>query len=532
MEAAIEPIDILIKDAVIYDGAGSKPFECDIAVTKDKISHIGKINTVSAKQIINAKGKKIACPGFIDVHGHSEFSLMAYPEAQSKLLQGVTTEIGGNCGFSCAPILNDAVKRFENEFNTFNIKHRWNDIAGFKTALSERKPAINFATLTGHGNLRASVIGYENKKASNNDLDKMAELFRQTIDDGSLGLSTGLIYSPGIFSNNEEIIEIIKRANCRNIIYASHMRSEGDALIEAIKDTIEVGRQTGVKINISHLKTQGSHNWHKIEKVLELIRAAEKDGINITCDRYPYTASQTSLDSILPAWSYEGGNQEELKKLKNKKTAKQITSYLSQTADSITTTTGKDYWSAIIVSRLRSEKNAYMQGMSIRDIANKNNIAAEKLVIEILIEEELDIDAIFFSMNEENLRKILSLDNCMVGSDSSVKLCAPGKPHPRGFSTFARYLSTYTLEHRLMPLETAIFKMTGLAAQTFNLKNRGFLKENHFADILIINLDELKDRATFNNPCDKPEGIEYVIVNGIAAYENSKINPNRAGFVI
>ncbi|MBF0487299.1 MAG: D-aminoacylase [Nitrospirae bacterium] len=528
-------LDVLIKNALICDGTGGQPYSADIGVSGSKIALIAASINLNAELTIEAGGL-VAAPGFIDVHSHSEFSLTTHPEADSKLLQGVTTEINGNCGFSAAPIYNDAQQQLEKEFLHHGVQRRWQTFKEYKEVLSEAKPAINFATLTGQGNIRGSVLGYENMEAASGDIEKMAALLRDSVADGSIGLSTGLIYSPGVFSTNDELIGLIRRSGVAPLIYATHMRSESDALIESIEDTIEVGRQTGIKIHLSHLKTAGKQNWHKIDAVINLIEKAISDGIKVTCDRYPYTASQTSLDTALPAWTYEGGDEAELARLTNPSLLQRIKAETAAFRDN------DSYWKGVLVSSVKTEKNRHLEGMSIADAASAASVKPIDFAIGLLIEERLAVDAIFFSMNEDNLRRILSLPICMVGSDSSVRPIAghngnasngqSGKPHPRGFGSFPRYLSKYVLSEGLMSLPEAIRKITGLPAETFGLKDRGVLRENAYADITLFDENTIRDTSEYASPWSAPEGIEYVFVNGHMAAKDGTLTAARVGMVL
>ncbi|KWT90516.1 N-acyl-D-amino-acid deacylase family protein [Candidatus Magnetominusculus xianensis] len=526
-------LDILIKNALIYDGTGRQPYSADIGITGKKIAFVSDTVNAAAELTIDADGL-IASPGFIDVHSHSEFSLTSHPEADSKLLQGVTTEINGNCGFSAAPIYNEARQNLEKEFLLHKVQKRWQTFKEYNKVLSEAKPAINFSTLTGHGNIRASVLGYKNQAAEGADIANMAALLRESVTHGSIGMSTGLIYSPGVYSSNAELIELIRQSGVSDLIYATHMRSESDAIIESIEDTIEIGRQTGIKIHISHLKTAGKHNWHKIDAVLRLIADAAAEGIKITCDRYPYTASQTSLDTALPSWTYEGGDEAELARLSNPTELKKIK------AETAAFRENDDYWKGVLVSSVKTEKNRHLEGMTIADAAAGAGAKPIDFAIDLLLEERLAVDAIFFSMNEDNLRRILSLPNCMVGSDSTIRPISQhngsngqsGKPHPRGFGSFPRYLSKYVLSEGLMPLTEAIRKITGLPAETFGLKDRGVLRENAYADITLFDEKRIRDTSDYAQPWSAPEGIEYVFVNGRLAAKGGSLAPVRAGMLL
>jgi N-acyl-D-amino-acid deacylase len=559
-------IETLIKNAEVYDGTGGDPIMSDIGISGGMIEFVAPGALLNAETVIDASGLA-ACPGFIDVHGHSEFSLVSAPEAQSKLLQGITTEVAGNCGFSAAPIFNAAVGHMEKEFITHGIlKPRWSTFAQYRKRLLDARPGINLATLAGHGNLRASVIGYENRPATDDDLKAMAELLRQAVLDGARGLSTGLIYSPGVYCDTDELIALIERSGSGigKLIYTTHMRSEGDRLIESVAETLEIARRTGIAVHLSHLKTAGKHNWHKIDALLGMLqeaRATGGSGLRVTCDRYPYTASQTSLDTVLPAWVYEGGDEAELARLSNPETLERIMREIKESGR-----TQDGYWGRVMVGSVGAAavptdagsgaatasssraRNRAAEGRTIEELARvegfKNPL---DYVIKLLIEERLKVDAIFFSMSEDNLRRILALPFCMIGTDSTSRNfpggpASPGgiidesgghgKPHPRGFGSFPRFFGKYVRSEGLMPLKEAVRKTCGLPAEVFNLSRRGFLKAGYYADLVLFNKDEIIDTALYESPYSAPRGIDRVFVNGREAVRHGNLTGERAGMVL
>ena len=306
-------------------------------------------------------------PGFIDTHGHSEFTLLADPSAEGKVWQGITTEINGNCGLSGAPLYGEAFEHREGDLKEYDIPERWSSLSEYLGILSSRKPALNFITLAGHGNIRASVLGYTNRKPDLKELEKMQALMRETVDQGAIGLSTGLIYPPGVYSTTEELVDLLsslsRLPDPQQYIYTSHMRSEGDMLVESVEEVIRIGRETGLKVHISHIKTSGQKNWNKIDIVLSLIEEAKKSGIPVTCDRYPYTSSSTDLDTVIPSWAYEGGSEAELRRLKSREISDKIKQeILSEHPE-------KKYWEDIRVSAVATDRNRWMEGKTIAYIA-------------------------------------------------------------------------------------------------------------------------------------------------------------------
>ena len=503
--------DYLIKGGVIIDGAGdnTSPVQEDIGIKGDQIKAIGNLSGLGAEKVIDAKGHYV-CPGFIDTHSHSEFTLLADGRAEGKICQGITTEINGNCGLSAAPLLGSALEQRIAELEELGIGERWNNLLEYYAILENKGFAPNFLTLAGHGNLRASVAGYKDRRLSRNDMNKIFHLLENVLSSGAIGISTGLSYPPGVYSDTSEIVELARKTASHGGIYTTHMRSEGDRLLKAIDEVIEIGFDSNIRVHISHLKTSGRKNWGKIEKVFERIHNARQKGLGLTCDRYPYTAACTSLDAVLPPWAYEGGREEELKRIKDKQQR--------LTGDILKSYPEESHWETVKISAVNLNKNKWMEGKSLFEVSKCLKKTPIKCLFELLIEEKLRVDAIFFSMNRDNLKAILKSPYTMIGTDSSARcfdgVTAKGKPHPRGFGSFPRVLGRYVREEGLISFEEAVYKMTGLPAETFGIKLRGVIAEGYFADITIFDPDKVVDNASFDNPFERPSGISYVFVNG------------------
>lgn len=530
-------LDYLIKDGIIFDGSGSEPVETNIGIRGDIIAYIGN-KEIPAREAVDAKGL-IVSPGFIDTHAHSEFTLLADGRAEGKISQGVTTEINGNCGLSAAPLYGEAFEHREADLKELGIKERWSTFKEYFQILKNKGIAINFATLCGHGNIRSSVIGYKDAAPDENSMNEMKRLLSDAVNDGARGLSTGLIYPPGVYSDTDELIELCKiLTQPKNSfthspinplpIYASHMRSEGDELIEAVEEVIRIGKESRINVHISHIKTAGEMNWWKIDNVIELVERARKEGVGLTCDRYPYTAASTDLDTILPSWVYDGGVDEELRRLRDPDTLKRIKTEIGMK--------NENYWKGVCISSVTKSENKWMEGESVFDIASKLGGRPEDALFEILIDEKVRVGAIFFSMNEDNLRKFLSLPHAMIGSDSSARSFSgptyTGKPHPRAFGSFPRFIGRYVRDEKLMPLSEAIRKMTSLAAETFGLKKRGMIKEGYYADIAVFDYEKIRDSAAFKEPFKMAEGIYYVFVNGKLVFKEGEFTGGIYGRVI
>jgi len=504
-------IDFLIKGGLMISGDSpdASPLGVDIAIEGDRIKAIGRFVPSGVGEILDVRGLCV-CPGFIDTHAHSEFTILADRRAEAKIAQGVTTEINGNCGFSAAPLYGEAIEQREEELQRLGIRERWNDFEEYFRLLRGKGLAINFMTLVGHGNIRASVAGYRNSSLSSSEREKAITLLNDAFKKGVIGFSTGLMYPPGCYSDPAEIIDFALLTKRHGGIYTTHIRDEGDRLVESIDEVIRVINNTNVNAHISHLKTYGRKNWSKIDDVIERLNDINRGEMVLTCDRYPYTASCTSLDSLLPSWIFEGGKSQELKRLRKDR---------GRIKDTIMH--NKPDWYAVMISSVISDKNRWMEGKSIHEIGIELNKEPEDCFLDILIEEELGVDAIFFSMSEENLKRILELPYTMIGSDSSSRcfegVTASGRPHPRAYGTFARILRKYVREDGILSLSEAVYKMTGFPARRFRIKERGIIKEGYYADIVIFDPDKIKDNAKYETPFSKPDGIYYVFVNGSPA---------------
>ncbi len=504
--------DILIQSGTLIDGTGDPARPCDVAVTGDTIAAVGVLQGSQARETVNARGL-LVCPGFIDMHGHSDFNLLVQPPGRGKIMQGVTTEVMGNCGLSAAPLLGAARLQREKTIKNLGADLRWTHLDEFAQTLRSKQLSCNFVPLVGHGNIRGSIFGYDAGQASPAQMQAMEELLTRQMEAGAWGLSTGLIYPPGMYAGRDEIIQLARVAARFGGIYTSHMRSEGDGLLEAIEEALEIGRQAGIAVQLSHLKTQGKRNWGKLPAVFERIEKARASGMTVFADRYPYTASSTGLDVVFPAWACEGGNAAELKRLQSRDTRERIY------ADILSRMTQEELGRDILIAKVITGNNKPLEGLLLGQAAAQRGQSIADALFSILIEEELDVDAIFFSMCEENLREILRKPYVVIGSDASVwdtgGALGAGKPHPRAFGSFARVLQKYVFEEQLLAVEEAVHKMTGLPASVIGLADRGSIKKNMKADLVLIDPRALRDTADYRDPHRYPEGIHRVMVNGV-----------------
>lgn len=500
--------DIKIVGGKIYDGTLNPGFIADIGLKMDKIEAIGDLSDRESHEKIDARGLAVS-PGFIDIHSHSDFSVLVNPKAESKVRQGVTTEVIGNCGMSAAPLKGKCKEHIKEIYADYNLDLTWEDLDGYAERVKQRGVSVNLAPLIGHGNIRASVIGYENKAPSVAEMVEMKELLREMLRQGAFGLSTGLIYPPGTYATTDELVELAKVVEEYQGIYATHMRSESAGLIEAIKEAIFIGERANIPVQISHLKTAGEAHWGKITEAFSLIEGAVARGLDVTVDRYPYIASSTDLDALLPSWMYEGGNDKELERLRDPQIVEKLTSEFSRMTD--------PDWNRVMVATVTTDANKQFEGMTVYEISQQCKTPPIKVIVDLLVSEKLKVGAVFFGMSEENLRLILKKPYTMIGSDSSARahygILASGKPHPRGYGTFPRVLGKYVRD-KVVTLEEAVHKMTQLPARRLGIERRGVIEQGMYADIVLFDPAAIDDVATYQHPHQYPLGIRMVIVAG------------------
>ncbi|MDN3510486.1 MAG: D-aminoacylase [Candidatus Jettenia sp.] len=510
--------DLIIKKGMVIDGTGMPRSTIDIGIKDDKIVSLDKYTPDSNCPTIYAE-EMIVTPGFIDIHSHSDFLWIAHPESTSKILDGVTTEICGNCGLSAFPLRGKVLERRSQGLAKYDIPITWQSAAEFYAMAENIQSSINRAFLVGHGNIRACAFEYEDRSPHPHEFYTMRKDLEEAMKAGAFGMSSGLIYPPGCYSTEDELSELCKVVGDYGGLYATHIRNEGDTLEEAIAEAIRIANRSGAKLQISHLKTSGNRNWHKIKNIKMILEHAIDEGIDVTCDRYPYIAAATDLDVILPHWVYEGGTEKQIQRLKNTQARKQIEEELSHMYDD-------NFWNGIVISSVYYDKNKWMEGKRISEIAMNLTTTPFDVVFNLLIEEDTRVDIFLFSMCEENLEKILSWDFVFIGSDSSVRadhgILSGGKPHPRSYGTFSRVLGRFCREKNLLSEEKAIWKMTGLPAQKVGLDKRGLIKKGYFADITIFDPARIIDKSTYTEPHQYSEGITYVIVNGQVIVRNGK----------
>ncbi|MCJ7623811.1 MAG: D-aminoacylase [Anaerolineaceae bacterium] len=499
-------VDIIIKNGRVIDGSGKKLKSADIAIENDQIVEVGDLGELSAERVIDATGKVIS-PGFIDIHSHADASLGIAPRAESLAYQGVTTVVTGQCGFSPAPLLDETREQFIKSLGVDGDDFPWNEISTFGSFLDYLEKnglSINVEPLVGHGTIRTAVMGFSSDRPNEDQIEAMQKLVAQAMDEGAIGVSTGLIYPPGYFSETDELIEITKPVGERNGFYFSHVRGEGSSLFDSIREEIEIGRKTNTSVQHSHYKASGEENWDKARRGLEMIEEARAGGLDMTVDMYPYPASSNGLIDALPDWTREGGLEKTLKRLNDLDNRTKITGEM-----------GPQPWEKML---LATSPNPDHVGRYVSELALNASKDPYVWMFDALLETGGQISRIVFGMSEENVKMQLAHEAMMIGTDGygipPIGTLSEGAPHPRSFGTFPRVLGKYVREEKILTLEEGVRKMTGFPAQKLRLADRGLVRKGYKADVVIFDPDTIIDNATFVEPKQYPTGIEYVLVNG------------------
>ena len=510
--------DLIIKNGLVYDGTGSAPYKANVCVSGGKIAAI-TTQDANAAQVLDAEGLAVT-PGFIDIHSHSDAQPFNATPPENYLLQGVTTQIVGNCGTAMVPTFSLEPGKL-NDYSTAKRGH-----AGFETVsqylegLRQAKPLCNYGTLAGHSNLRSSVLGYADRIPTEEELALMCDRLDAEMERGCFGMSLGLIYPPSSFAEKEELVALSKVIAKHNGILSVHMRNEGPRIFDSVTEMIEIARLSGVHLEISHLKLMGKPQWGKAPELTAMIEKAQAEGVTITCDQYPFPASSTGLSALVPRWAADGGTDAMLARLE-----KREGTILSDIAREMDNRGGPDC--VLVVSRVAPHKE--YQGKNIAQIAQSLSLSPEEAVRQVLLDSQSKASCIYFSINEEDIRHIMQKEWVCVGSDGSDhKMATAPAIHPRNFATFPQYFQTVR-EHSILPLEKMVRKATGLTASILGLKDRGILAEGNWADICVFDPQNFASRSTFLDPQHGPDGMHYVLVNGEIAVNGEQITGAQCG---
>jgi N-acyl-D-amino-acid deacylase len=519
--------DVIIKNGMIIDGTGKQKYAGDIGVKDGIIAKIGNLHNDNAQKIIDASGLYIT-PGFIDINNHSDtyWRIFDDPGLESMISQGVTTIIGGNCGSSLAPLTShDVIKSIQKWADVSKINFNWLSMKDFLREVEKKKLAVNFATLVGHGTLRRGLIGDEVRDINSSEMQQMKKMLADALKEGALGFSTGLVYTHAKLASSREIAELAEVVKKYNGVYTTHIRGESRELIKSVEEAIRISADTGVKLQISHLKAMGKKNWNLMEEALNLIETARTSGVDIHFDVYPYTATGSVLYILLPDWVSEGGRMMMLSRLKDQEIRKRIIREMQENE--------YDY-SKITISISSLDKT--LNRKNITDIALSQGKTVEETVLDLLIASDGRVITIMDVLSEKNVDKGVQNPFSIISSNGSgydIEHKKTGETvHPRNFGSFPRVLARYVRERGIISWEEAIYKMSGHPAEKFNIEKRGKLEEGNFADITVFDPATIRDTASVENPYQYSDGVKSVLVNGYLAFEDGQFTNIRSGKVI
>ena len=533
--AAKPQYDLLIKNGLVIDGSGRPGYVADIAINGDRIAAIGKLKNAGGAREIDAAGMVVA-PGFIDMLGQSETYLLIDPRAMSKVMMGVTTEITGE-GESIAPINERLIKEQEDFNRRYNLTIDWRTLGEYFSRLEKQGSGVNLATFVGATQVREYVVGFDNRPPTPAELEQMKQLVAAAMKDGALGLSTSLQYVPARFAGTDEIVELAKVARQYGGIYATHQRSEANALDESLAEVFQIARRAQIPVEIWHLKTAYKKNWGRMPEVLAKISRARAAGLDITADIYPYIAGSTSLSACLPPWGLEGGTEKMLARLRDpsirERLKKEITTDSKEWENIYLGSGGA---SGVLIGSVVNRDLEPMQGKRVSQIAEEQGKDPLDALFDLILADHGQTGAIYFMMSEEDMRAAMRAPFVSFCTDSGARAndgpLAGSKSHPRGWGSYPRILGRYVRDERLLTLAQAIHKMTGLPAARVGLRDRGLLRSGFYADLTIFDPKTVIDRATFEMPNQHPDGIRYVIVNGQISVEDGKRTPALSGRVL
>jgi N-acyl-D-amino-acid deacylase len=517
---AVSPFDLVVRGGHVFDGTGLPAFPADIGIIGQRIAAIGSISPDQGRRVIDVTGLHV-CPGFIDIHTHSDGDVLIYPTADSRVRQGITTELTGNCGGSEAPLAEKDVEKTRQSYRSQGVDATWSGVASYLDVVDKAGLSINHALLVGQGTLRSNAIGNIDRKLTPAELAVVIRGVEDAMEQGAFGLSTGLEYTPGRYTPTDEIVAMARAVGRLGGLYASHVRNEEAALLEAIDEAIAIGRESGARVQVSHLKASGRPNWSKQQGALDLIASARRDGVNVLADAYPYTAYSTGLTTFLSAEAREGDTRDLIVRLKD--AAWRVR--MQREVEELMARELGDY-ALIVIARVRSTANRPLIGRNIVEIAAIWGVKPIEALLRLLEEEEGSVQIIGHGMSADNVERVLGHPLVMVGSDGSsmapVGRAAESRPHPRSYGAFARVLAYYVRERHTLSLAQAVRKMTSMPADQIGLGDRGRIARGKQADLVVFDPATAKDQATFESPHQYATGMPYVIVNGTLVVENGR----------
>jgi N-acyl-D-amino-acid deacylase len=523
--------DVIVRGGTVYDGSGAAPVRADVGIRKDRIEQIGDLKSAKAKTEIDAKGLAVA-PGFINLISGPE-TLFADGKSQSDLRQGVTLEVFGE-GESMGPLTPEMRKYFEGMPGDIRYPMPWSTLAGGLKTLAARGISCNIASFVGAATIRENVLGFANRAPSAAELTRMRALTAQAMKEGALGVASALIYAPGAYAKTDELIALAQEAAKFDGIYISHIRSEGDRLVEAVDELIAIARAAHCRAEIYHLKAAGKDNWGKLDEVIKHVEAARAEGLHITADMYTYTAGATGLDASMPPWVQEGGYHEWAKRLQDPATREKVMSEMRNKSDkweNLLLAAGAD---RVLLVGFANDKLKPLTGKSLAEVAKMRGKSPEETAMDLVIEDGTRVGTIYFLMTEENVRREAALPWVSFGADEDSQapegVFLKSNPHPRAYGNFARFLGQYVRDEKVATLQDAVRRLAQLPAENLKLDHRGTLKKGYFADVVVFDPSKIQDHATFEKPHQYSTGVVHVLVNGtpvIKDGEHTRATPGR-----
>ena len=516
-------LDVLIKNAVVVDGTGKPAFEADVGIVEGRIALVAVDVEQGARHTIDAKGLHLT-PGFIDAHTHSDLTLLVNPRAESKIRQGVTTEVIGNCGLSPAPLSDTTMAEMWAAVGAPDLDVTWANMTEYLEHLRHLGTAVNVVPLVGHSMVRAAVLGLDDLQPTTEQQARMERLVAEAMEQGARGLSTGLYYVPGFYARTEEVIGLARVAARCGGMYVTHIRNEADRLFEAVAEAIEIGKEAETRVQISHIKLEGYRNWEGAGRLLAMLEGAHSRGVKVGCDQYPYPASATWLACILPYWAQTGGTNAIAERLRDPEVRARIRKDWEENRAEWENRGGMRDWTDILVSDCDARPEVL--GKNIAEIAADEGKDPLEVIFDLIVDSEGQVGCVWFDQLEDNVRALMRHPLVVVGSDGNAVaprgVLSQRKTHPRSYGTFPRVLGQYVRVDKVLSLEEAVKKMTSVTAERFGLTGRGLLREGAWADLLLFDAATVADRATFTDPHQYPVGIHYVLVNGVVVIDQGQ----------
>jgi N-acyl-D-amino-acid deacylase len=524
---AAPAFDVVLKGGTVLDGTGQPGFPADVGIAGDTIKAIDTIAPGQAARVVDVTGLHV-CPGFIDIHSHSDPDVLAYPGCESRAYQGVTTELTGNCGGSAAPLEGRSAEEARRGHKEQGIDADWSDVASYLARLDKSGMSVNQALLLGQGTIRDNAIGSVDRALTADELAGVLRVVEAGMEQGAFGMSTGLEYIPGQYTPTDEIVAMARIVSRHGGLYASHTRNEESMLLEAVNECLDIGRRSGARVEVSHLKAAGKLYWNNQAAALDLIEAARREGVDVLADAYPYTAYSTTLTIFLDAWVHDGGAAAMMARLKDRAHRERIRKEIDARVPK-----EPGGYELIVISRVSTQANRGLVGKNMREIADAWKVKPVDALLRVIEEESGSASYVGHGMSPENVEMVLRHPLVMVGSDG-VSMAPRGKaaemrPHPRSYGCFPRVLGHYSRERRLFDLPTAVRKMTSMPADQIGIRDRGRVARGRKADLVAFDAAAVKDVATFDDPHRYPAGVVHVLVNGQSVVENGRHTGARAG---